>query len=89
MNSRNVSVPYGTTRRKQYQKGRTREGYEFTGHKDILGESVWKWQVFRTIFCQWSRILNPAILSLQLANQRIGTIRFAQKVSGGMAQYAF
>ena len=89
MNSRDVSVLYRTTRRKQYQKGQRREGYEFTGHKDILGESVWKWQVFRTIFCQLPRILNFTILSLPLANQGIGTIRFAQNVFGSMAQYAF
>ena len=78
MNSRDVSILYRTTRRKQYQKGQRREGYEFTEHKIILGESVWKWQVFRTIFCQLPGILNATILSLRLENQRIETIRFAK-----------
>lgn len=78
MNSRDVSVLYRTARRKQYQKGQRREGYEFTEHMNILGESVWKWQVFRTIFCQLPGILNSTILSLRLVNQRIGTIRFAK-----------
>ena len=60
MNSRSFTLLYRSARGEQNRTGQKERRCEFAKHDHILGETVWKWQVFR----QFSTELeNPRIVA--------------------------